>query len=65
MNHIVVFLVIIFMLSGCSEEQVPEQKLKPVSAIELKKTNSFKRDNNRQKTQICVYNRQTTPLSSC
>ncbi|KPH90290.1 MFP transporter [Pseudoalteromonas undina] len=41
MNHIVVFLVIIFMLSGCSEEQVPEQKLKPVSAIELKKTNSF------------------------
>ncbi|MFP3675450.1 hypothetical protein SB724_21785, partial [Bacillus sp. SIMBA_031] len=38
---IVVFLVIIFMLSGCSEEQVPEQKLKPVSAIELKKTNSF------------------------
>ena len=41
MNHIVVFLVIIFMLSGCSEEQVSEQKLKPVSAIELNKTKSF------------------------
>ncbi|WP_301003437.1 hypothetical protein [Pseudoalteromonas sp.] len=37
MNHI----VIIFILSGCSEEQVSEKKLKPVSVIELNKAKSF------------------------
>lgn len=41
MNHLVVCLVIIFILVGCSKEHTPEQKLKPVSAIELNKIKSF------------------------
>lgn len=41
MNHLVICLVIIFVVSGCSKEPKPEQKLKPVSTIKLNKTNAF------------------------